>query len=142
MFLNSFAADVEILAFKQPSFIKSINTKDIIDTLWGSEISTDPEEDKGIKKLIANVNFGLLEKSDNKVQKSKIYETLDEAKYFQEQFGGNIAILRKIHEEFEIDDHDVGTDNPPLSIVWREDEKTYYGLNISDKASLKNGFRY
>ena len=52
MFLNSFAADVEILAFKQPSFIKSINTKEIIDTLWDSEISTDPEEDKGIKNLL------------------------------------------------------------------------------------------
>ena len=35
MFLNSFAADVEILAFKQPSFIKSINTKDIINTFYG-----------------------------------------------------------------------------------------------------------
>ena len=59
MFLNSFAGDVEIFAFKQPSFIKSINTKDIIDTLWDSEISTDPGKDKGIQKLIANVNFGL-----------------------------------------------------------------------------------
>jgi len=50
--------------------------------------------------------------------------------------------LRKIHEEYEIDDHDVGIDNPPLSIVWREDEKKYYILNVSDKAPLKNGFRY
>ena len=142
MFLNSFAADVEILAFKQPSFIKSINTKDIIDTLWDTEISNDLEEDKGIKKLIANVNFGLLEKSNNKVQKSKIYETLDEAKYYQEQFGGRINILSKFHEEFEIDDYDMGTDNPPLTQVWKEDEKKYYILNISDKAYLKNGFRY
>jgi hypothetical protein len=50
MFLNSFAADFEILAFKKPCFIKSINTKDIIDTLWDTEISDDLEEDKGIKK--------------------------------------------------------------------------------------------
>ena len=72
MFLNGFASDVEILAFKAPSFIQPINTKNIISNLWDSEISPDPEEDKSIKKLIANVNFGLLEKSNNKVQKSRI----------------------------------------------------------------------
>ena len=125
MFLNGFVSDVEILAFKQPSFIKNIDTKNIIDTLWNSEISPDIEEDKGIKKLIANVNFGLLEKSNNKVQKSKIYETLDEAKYYQEQFGGRINILNKFTEEFEIDDYDVGTDNPPLTSVWKESEKKF-----------------
>ena len=84
----------------------------------------------------------MLEKSNDKVQKSKIYETPDEAKYYQEQFGGRINILSKFHEEFEIDDYDMGTDNPPLTQVWKEDEKKYYILNISDKAYLKNGFRY
>jgi len=142
LFLNGFVADVEILAFKQPSFIKKINSKTIIDNLWNNEISTDIEEDKGIKKLIANVNFGLLEKSNNKVQKSKIYETHDEAKYYQEQFGGRINILYKYIETFEIDDHDVGTDNPPLNRVLKESDKKYYVLNVSDKACLKNGFRY
>ena len=150
MFLNSFVSDVEILACKQPSFLKKIDAKNIIDTLWNNEISPDIDEDKGIKKLIANVNFGLLEKSKNKVQKSKIYETIDEAKYHQEQFGGRINILNKFtdHYTFEdvIDDHDFGTDNPPASSVmtqvWQEDEKRYCILNVSDKEDLSYGFRY
>lgn len=142
MFLNGFLSEVEILAFKAPSFMKEINTQDIIETLWKIEISPDPEEDKAIKKLIANVNFGLLEKSTNKAQLSNIYETLDEAKLHQEQYGGRISILSKFTEAFEIDDHDVGTDNPPLTSVWKEEEKRYYILNRSDKAQLKNGFRY
>jgi hypothetical protein len=36
----------------------------------------------------------------------------------------------------------VGTDNPPLTSVWKESEKKYYILNVSDKSNLKNGFRY
>jgi hypothetical protein len=135
MFLNVFVADVEILAFKAPSFIKPIDTKAIIDNLWNTEISPDADEDKSIKKLIANVNFGLLEKSNNKVQKSKIYETLDEAKYHQEQYGGRISRLSKFVETVEIDEYD-------LTSTWDEDSKKYYILNISDKAQLKNGFRY
>ena len=55
----------QILAFKRPSSIKKVNYKDIIDKLWDADVSSIPEEDKKIKKLIANVNFGMLEKGKN-----------------------------------------------------------------------------
>ena len=142
MFLNQFADEFEILAYKEPSFLKPINTKAMIEALWKEELSPDHEEDKALKKLIANVNFGLLEKSTNKVQKSKMYDTLDEAKYYQERIGGKISVLSKFTEDFEIDDHDVGTDNPHMESVWKEHDQKYYVLNVSDKACLKNGFRY
>ena len=53
-----------------------------------------------IKQLIANVNIGLLEKSKNKKSHSKIFDTLAEAKYYQDIYGGNIVhLLDDIFEE-------------------------------------------
>ena len=44
-----------------------------------------PAEDIRIKKLIANVNFGLLEKNTNKAHKSYAFDTLKEALYYGER---------------------------------------------------------
>jgi hypothetical protein len=56
MFLNQLRFSVEILSFKPPSFVKKVNFKEITDNLYKTEISTDTEKDKGIKKLIAKQN--------------------------------------------------------------------------------------
>ena len=61
-FLNHFK-DVEILAFKEPSSIKKVDYKKIVEDLYNFSISENNEEDIYIKKLIANINYGLLEKS-------------------------------------------------------------------------------
>ena len=138
LFLN----EVEVLAFKAPSFIKNLDTGKIIKTLWGSKISPNADEDKTIKKLIANVNFGLMEKSTNKVQCSKMYESLDVAKFHQQKYGGKISILTKYHEEFEVNPLDFGEEDVEETRTWKQDEKKYYILNVSDKAHMRNGFRY
>jgi hypothetical protein len=142
MFLKNFKC--KIIFFKEPSFIKSIDTKTIIDTLYDTEISPNPEEDKTIKKLIANVNFGLLEKSTNKSQVSKLYETLSEARCSQEKYGGRIQLLSRGHEVriTKQNDLDAGLDIESECTEWISDEKVYYILNLSDTATLKNGFRY
>ena len=142
MFLNAFLNEVEVLAFKAPSFIKNLDTGKIIKTLWDSKISPDADEDKTIKKLIANVNFGLMEKSTNKVQCSKMYESLDVAKFHQQKYGGKISILTKYHEEFEVNPLDFGEEDVEETRTWKQDEKKYYILNVSDKAHMRNGFRY
>ena len=41
---------MQIVAYKQPSYIKDVNYKSFIDDLYKIEISQDPEEDKHIKK--------------------------------------------------------------------------------------------
>ena len=54
--------NLEIMAVKTPSFIKQVNYKEIVDQLYNETISDNPAEDLEIKKKIANVNIGMLEK--------------------------------------------------------------------------------
>ena len=72
-----------------------------IDELYNTTISDNPSEDLTIKKIIANVVIGLLDKSYNKSQQAHLYDTLDIAKYHQEQEGGHIGLLQKINEMTE-----------------------------------------
>ena len=83
MFLQRFLGEVEVLAFKKPSFVKPVNYKKVVVDLYESKISQDDDEDKELKKLIANVNIGMLEKGTNKATKSYIFHTLEEAKQKQ-----------------------------------------------------------
>jgi hypothetical protein len=56
----------EIVACKTPSFIKKVDHQEAIDELFKMSISPDGNKDTYIKKLVANVNLGLLEKCFNK----------------------------------------------------------------------------
>ena len=125
--------------------MKKVKYDKLVKELFETVLSSDAEEDKYCKKLVANVNFGLLEKGQNKVQKSKIFNTLEEVRYHQETYGGKVSILKKFKEEV-VEQHydlDFGLDiEPNTNSKWIEDEQTYYILNVSDCATLKNGFRY
>ena len=55
-----------------------------------------------IKKTIANITFGLLEKGYNKLNKSKIFDSLKEALYYQNKYGGKIYTLDDVEYE-EVD---------------------------------------
>ena len=144
-FLKKFK-DVEVLAVKHPSFVKNVNYNKIVEDLYKTTISEDDEMDKYCKKLVANVNCGLLEKSTNKAQKSKLFNTLGEARYHQAIYGGRISILKKFHEQTveEVHPLDFGLDDVQAisSTDWIEDETKYFILTVSDSANLKNGFRY
>ena len=110
--------DYEILQVKQPSKIKQVDYKSIVDHLHNAQMSEDEATDKLIKKTIANVNIGLLEKGTNKNTKSILFSDLNECKFFQSEFGGKIIIIEKEKEEFyikrEVMDHglDDGLENP------------------------------
>ena len=100
-----------------------------------------------LKKLIACVNFGLLEKGTNKAQKSYIFDSLDETQHYQALYGGKISILRKQELTFidEADPLNFGLDNPQTMITTTVNEdigNKYYILNICDQVDLTNGFRY
>ena len=150
-FLKSFVNDVKIIGYKQPSSIKSVTYKDIVEQLYKTTISDDELENTYLRKLIANVNIGLLEKSHNKAQKTFLFDTEEEAFHYQAQYGGNISVLKKfndviIEEEEDYDPLDQGIETLSLTTStkqeWEEDERKFYLLNITDKCKLKNGFRY
>ena len=44
-----------------------MNYKKIVDELWETPLGSNEDEDKQIKKTIANVNFGMLEKSQERI---------------------------------------------------------------------------
>ena len=60
-FMPKYIKHIEIMFYKEPSFLIPVNYTDIVEALNASSISHDESQDKRIKKLIANVNFGLLE---------------------------------------------------------------------------------
>ena len=118
----------EVLYYKIPSQIHKVNYKEIVDELWNNSISKDTREDKCIKKLIANVNFGLLEKGGSTNQKSLVFKSVNEAMEYQANYGGKLL---------KINDVEVGMEENEEEI-----KQSYYILNIRDKAKLRNGFRY
>ena len=73
----------KIHAVKHPSVIKKVNYMQMVEELWKTPISDDPIEDAALKKIIANTNFGMLEKQFNKNVKSTLFDTYEDAKWFQ-----------------------------------------------------------
>ena len=81
--------NITIISYKEPSNLKEVNYDKIIEELYNEHISDDKDIDTYIKKLIGNVNFGLLEKSYNKSVCSHIYDSLEEATSNQSKYGGH-----------------------------------------------------
>jgi hypothetical protein len=137
-FLKEFVNDVKILYYKDPSFIRKVKYSDIVDNLYSTKISDNDKEDKYLKKIIANVNIGLLEKGVNKAEKSTMFDSLETARHYQAQYGGSIRSLRKSEEVKELIDEDFKLYATEETDVGNK----YYILNITDRADLQNGYRY
>eukprot|EP00438_Fugacium_kawagutii_P014503 Skav208988 [mRNA] locus=scaffold395:76378:79443:- [translate_table: standard] len=120
--------DVEILAYKMPYQKHKVNYKSIVAELWEMLISDDVEEDKFIKKIIANVVIGLLEKGQATDQKSIPFKKLHEAVSYREEYGGRLYKLSEVEVDAEEASEKVTQD--------------YYVLNVQDRAELRNGFRF
>jgi len=151
--------NITIISYKEPSNIKEVNYDKIIEELYNDHISDDKDIDTNIKKLIGNVNFGLLEKSYNKSVCSHIYDSLEEATTNQSKYGGVIHTLQQYTEEEcneylgpdwmrEIDNHltdEQFEEQKQMNISefkYIEKGKTLYVLNLTAKQMLVNGFRY
>ena len=148
--------DVEILAYKVPSTTRSVNYKAIVDELYATKISDNPDEDVYIKKLISNINIGLLEKANNKRQKSFLFKDLSDLKHHQNKYGGNLNIVSEYQDQevttiketspldvgINMDDDDDDNDDFAVNNISTPTGKELYVLNINKSATLINGFRY
>ena len=138
--------DYEIIQFKIPSFIKDVNYKKIIDDLYNKTISDDEHDDKVLKKMIGNVNIGLLEKSKNTNSRSVMFSDLEECRLFQEQYGGEILTISKEEENNYIkNDLDWDLDVEPTKIIHhvsKSQKDIIYLLILEANSTLLNGFRY
>ena len=124
--------NIKIIYYKIPSYIHKVNYKSIVDELWETQLGDDEEDDKQIKKKIANINFGMLEKSNNIAQRSDIFNSLREACHYQKEHGGRIYAL---HEDIHERDEETEEER-------RHKGDTYYILNTTDRQTLVNGYRY
>ena len=112
-------------------FVYEVNYHDIINQLWKLKISDTEHEDKKLKKLIANVNIGLLEKGTNKRQQSNIFNSLNDCCSLQADKGGNISVItRHTYEddnspspETETDTTDDETDDETDEEIDEENKK-------------------
>ena len=146
MFLKEFLPLIEngklkITHYKQPHFIHKVDYKSIIDELWGQLISDDSDEDKSIKKLIANVSFGLLEKGTNRSQRPFVFDDVNEAVSLQADVGGKLNMTSRQTAKWVEDYDENGVWCRDREVV-SNDESLYYVLNVSDTSELRNGFRY
>ena len=135
--------------FKQPSFIKKVNYKSLVEELYAFPISGDAQVDVYIKKLIANVNIGLLEKGMNRRSAGYLFKDLAECNYFQAQHGGVVHRIQKIEDHCVVYDKsplglDDGIDNvkPVESWSFEQVGEPCYVLVMKAEKQLRNGFRY
>ena len=98
--------------------------KQITSDLWNTDISDHKPEDLKTKKLIADLNFGLLEKCTSKSCKSFAYDSLRQALYYQQQVGGMTN---------KISGYDEGN---------KELDKKLYCLIVSARVALRIGYTY
>ena len=104
-FLKYYSDVVEIIYYKTPSNIKKVNYKQLIKDLWDNKFDEDETKDKAIKKMIGNINFGLLEKQTNTVRKSFVFDKMIDAFYYQEMYNGNINVITQHERENEEDEN-------------------------------------
>ena len=90
---------VKILFYKKPSHLYKVKYKKAIDDLYRAEMSNDKEEDNKIKKTLANIGFGLLEKSYNRKTVSRMFDGIKEALYHQKRYGGRIYVMDDVEME-------------------------------------------
>ena len=76
--------------------------------LYSQEISPNSEENIAIKKNIANISFGLLEKSCNKNRNSQVFDSLRECRSHQSDQGGTISVIEQRENSGDIHYIDTG----------------------------------
>ena len=139
-------SNIKIIYYKIPSYIHKVNYKSIVDELWEMQLGDNEDDDKQIKKKIANINFGMLEKSNNTSQRSDIFNSLKEACYYQRKQGGRIYALEEETAYRYLNSNEVGVETKERDE--EEDEErihkgdTYFVLNTTVRQKLVNGFRY
>ena len=133
---------------KHPSITKKVNYKDMVDELWKKKLSENREEDQLLKKTVVNVSFGVMEKQTNKAQKSKLFDSFEEAKFYDEKFGGTINFINQ-YKEIETDtgidsiDRDVDDDHQAMhNLKQVATGNTLFIMSIQAEASMTNGFRF
>ena len=140
MFIKRFEEKTfQIHYHKQPSHIHEVDYENIVSEPWNTKISDKPKQDAKIKKTIANVNFGLLEKSTNKTnkkQKSISFNSLEEALYYRNIYEGRVFVIEEctmtLQDTLNLEDEDEDAPRVYNDIDMCQYTDKYYILNVSN----------
>ena len=88
-----------------------------------------------------------MKKGVHKNQRTYLFETQDEAQYYQARYGGQTSIIRKLEEAKTImpdplDQGVISQDPNSISITNCVETDRLYMLNLKAQKDLTNGFRY
>ena len=140
---------MDIVAVKQPSFIKTVDYAKLVDEFYETKIADDAQQDVYTKKLIANVNIGLLEKCSNKKSVGYLFQDFDECKFYQAQHGGVIHSIQQIEDVSEVLersplglDDDIDMVGSVISYKFVQRGDPYFVLVLKAEKRLRNGFRF
>jgi len=140
---------MDIVAVKQPSFIKQVDYASLVKELYETKISDNADHDVYIKKLIANVNIGMLEKCYNRKSVGYLFHDYNECKFYQAQYGGSIHSIQQIADlstvmeksPLGLDDGLEGDTTCTSCYKFEEVGEPYFVLVLKADKQLKNGFR-
>ena len=82
-------------SIKKPSHIHKVKYKKAIDDLYNANISDNKIEDNKNNKTLANIAFGLLEKSLNRKSVLRMFDGIKEA-LRQKKYGGKIYLMDEV----------------------------------------------
>ena len=96
-FINGPDCSIENIAYEEPSFVHKVAYENIVSELFQNtnKLSDSDEENNALKKIIANVQFGLLEKSYNKQSKSFVFDTIEECNHYRIKYGGKMNYIEE-----------------------------------------------
>ena len=113
--------------YRRPSHIEDVNFSDNIDELYNNETI-----DMSMRKTIANITIGLLEKIQNKREIVKVFKTFDSANFYALQ---NKSVVHRIKTEGEkemFDKHILGTNE-----LQNIDTQKLYIVKVKNSRQLK-----
>lgn len=123
----------KIIYYRRPLNIEEVNFKIPVDDLYNANIKTE------MKKAIANITIGLLEKKTNKAELSKIFTDYNEANYYNIKYNGKILPL--IGEcQFETVSEFDPIENRFIQRCNKIEDKKVYLVAINEQKRLINGF--
>ena len=107
---------INILDFKQPSFIHKVDNKILLMNFGTQTLAKTMKTKNVLKKLVANVSSGLLEKGGATDQKSTVLKSLKEAIRYQTEYGGKIHKLTHFTtEQITVDEKQYTTEEEQAS---------------------------
>ena len=138
-FINDPECSIEMITYKEQSFVQKVAYENIVSWLYHctNKLSDSDEENNALKKIIANVQFGLLEKIYIKQSKSFVVDTIEECNHYRIEYDGRMNYIDEfvsdtlckensvdlLDESISVDDEDAPSANYSMSFITRKKQE-------------------